>query len=64
MTTFQVTIYMDAENITEVFTKYPTAGVKPLAPGDRTGVVYPEFCRRPTACRGRGSCPLNPSCVD
>ncbi len=26
--------------------------------------VYPQFCRDPEQCRGRGSCPRDPSCSE
>jgi hypothetical protein len=27
-------------------------------------VPYPEFCRQPSICAGKGSCPLDPYCAD
>ena len=26
--------------------------------------AYGEWCRKPTACKGKGYCPLDPACCD
>jgi hypothetical protein len=31
---------------------------------DRAHAPYGEWCRNPDACRGKGHCPLDPSCGD
>ena len=28
------------------------------------GTAYPEFCREPTLCKGKGYCPRDPTCID
>ena len=36
----------------------------PAEPVDRTECAYGDWCRRPSACRGKGYCPLDPVCGD
>ena len=31
---------------------------------ERVGTPYPDFCRQPKVCQGKGYCPLDPTCVD
>ena len=31
---------------------------------ERQGTPYPDHCRQPKVCQGKGYCPLDPVCID
>jgi hypothetical protein len=42
----------------------PTRDLVRQAIGEWYGAPYPQHCRHPEKCAGKGSCPRDPVCID